>query len=131
MKHQVTASKRRLTKEYQETADDFEASYAEVGCYCHQNPPCGYCTHEGHPENLAETPEAWVEMLEPMCKGQESILLGDDTPALKYGGLYLVENNQVNRDKILRQYELDSYIFTEGLMNVLWVDIERIFGGIA
>lgn len=122
---------KRLRAAHQSLADNFDANYADTGCCCHQNPPCGYCTHEGHPENLAETPEAWVEMLEPRCKEQEPILLGDDTPALKHGGLYLVENNQVNRDKILRQYELDSYIFTEGLINVLFVDIERVFGGVA
>ena len=71
-----------------------------------------------------------MKMLEREHPDQEQILLADDTPALKHGGWYFVANNQVNRDKLLRQYELDSYPFTEDLINVLLLDIERVFGGV-
>ena len=126
---------KRLKAEYQELADDFEANYEGVGCCCHQNPPCGYCTHEGHPENLAETPEAWVEMLEPMCEGQEQILLGDDTPALKQGNRYWVKNSTANCSKLSRQYDgvpsAEEFKLAGGsLLSVLLVDIERVFGGV-
>lgn len=29
------------------------------GCTCFLSPPCGYCTHDGHPLNQEETPECW------------------------------------------------------------------------
>ena len=114
---------RVLTVECRALADDFSANYEEAGCCCHQPPPCGYCTHEGHPESLAEHEANWVEMLEPMCKEQEQILLGDNTPALKHGKLYLVANNQANKDKILLQYGLGSYTFVEELICVMLVDL--------
>ena len=126
---------KRLKKEFQALADDFVANYEDIGCCCHQCPPCGYCTHQGHPENLAETPEAWVKMLEPMCEGQEQILLGDDTPALQDGDLYWVENNQVNCIKIARQYNgspsaEDFRLACGRLLSVMSLDIKSVFGGV-
>jgi len=38
---------------------EFEADMSDSCCSCHLNPPCGYCTHPGNPDNLEETPEAW------------------------------------------------------------------------
>ncbi|MGN8554470.1 UNVERIFIED_CONTAM: hypothetical protein OHV15_17980 [Microbacterium sp. SLM126] len=46
--------------------EDAYARDSDSGCSCHVSPPCGNCTHEGHPDNLAETPEAW-------CTGAESV----------------------------------------------------------
>ena len=126
---------KRLKAEHQELADDFVVSYEDAGCSCHHNPPCGYCTHEGHPENLEGTPEAWVEMLEPWSPGQEQILLGDGTPALK-DGCYWVRNNTTNCSKLSRQYDNSLAVRAAhkqdgSYISVLLVDIERIFGGVA
>lgn len=35
----------------------YRANY--YGCSCHISPPCGLCTHEGHPVCIEETPELW------------------------------------------------------------------------
>jgi hypothetical protein len=48
---------KRLKPEYQELADEFAAE--DGCCSCHIAPPCGYCTHPGNPDNLAEDEEAW------------------------------------------------------------------------
>ena len=127
---------KRLKREYQELANIWTNHYEDSGCCCHHNPPCGYCTHPGHPENLAESPDAWVEMLEPWLPGQEQILLGDDTPALEHGGLHWVENSYVHREKIIRQYDnslaVRAALKQDGsFISVLLVDIERVFGGVA
>lgn len=53
-----------LKDEYQELSDDFELSYEESGCLCFMGAPCGYCTHEGHPEALENNPDAWIEEAE-------------------------------------------------------------------
>ncbi len=51
-----------LKPEYQDVADEFEAIYGFSGCCsCHLHPPCGYCTHEGNPLNLAEDDDAWED----------------------------------------------------------------------
>ena len=42
--------------------DEFEIDCGDSCCSCHINPPCGYCTHPGNPENLEETTEAWEEV---------------------------------------------------------------------
>ena len=52
---------RRLKEEYQEISDEYELALEEVGCSCHINAPCSVCIHEGHPENLANIPEAWED----------------------------------------------------------------------
>ena len=127
---------KRLKAEYQELAHDFVVSYENAGCSCHHSPPCGFCTHAGHPENLEETPAAWVEMLEPDHEGQEQILLGDGTPALREGCFYFVEASQVNRAKIARQYDgdvlaIEAVLHDQEMILVELVDIERIFGGVA
>ena len=53
--------KKILKPEYLEIALDFENTYES--CSCHVCAPCDYCTHEGNPINLAETPDAWDEEL--------------------------------------------------------------------
>ena len=55
---------KRLTEEYKVLNNEFEDFAERHGCSCHINPPCAYCTHEGNPENLLETPEAWEEIEE-------------------------------------------------------------------
>jgi hypothetical protein len=46
----------------QELAADFERQYGDCGCTCFISPPCGHCTHPGHPICLECTPEAWGEV---------------------------------------------------------------------
>ena len=53
---------RVLKEEYQELEDEFNTYADTYGCACHLNPPCSYCTHEGNPDNLENTPEAWEEV---------------------------------------------------------------------
>lgn len=50
----------QLTDEAEAEAEDFRARYGDGNCSCHLSPPCGSCTHPGHPLNLAEDPDAWV-----------------------------------------------------------------------
>lgn len=46
----------------EEALTDRLAFYAEFGsCSCHQNPPCGYCTHPGNPANQ-DDPSCWKPM---------------------------------------------------------------------
>lgn len=51
---------KKLTTEGEALASDFEL-YTDMygGCSCHVNPPCRHCTHEGHPECLANSPMLW------------------------------------------------------------------------
>lgn len=49
--------KKILKPEYQAIVADFEETYHS--CTCHVCPPCNYCTHEGNPLCLEETPDAW------------------------------------------------------------------------
>ena len=53
---------RVLTEEYQVLADEFDDYTDTYGCACHINAPCSYCTHEGNPNNLENTEEAWEEV---------------------------------------------------------------------
>ncbi|SHG22648.1 hypothetical protein SAMN02745753_03492 [Marinomonas polaris DSM 16579] len=78
---------KQLKPEYQDLADEFDIDYKDRGCHCHINPPCGYCVHPGHPENLEETPEAWEQTksscptLGSTCRGCpdcQSLPVGDD-----------------------------------------------------
>ena len=53
----------RLTEEAQKDADAFESGYGlfNAGCTCmNGNPPCGFCTDPGNPDNLNENDEAWL-----------------------------------------------------------------------
>jgi len=53
---------RRLKDWAEEAQAEFHHRYRDYGCSCHLNPPCGYCTDEGNPENLAENDDAWEEV---------------------------------------------------------------------
>ena len=53
---------RVLKEEYQVLADEFDDYTDTYGCACHINAPCSYCTHEGNPNNLENTEEAWEEV---------------------------------------------------------------------
>ena len=55
---------RKLKSEYQQYADDFEVNYKDIGCHCHEWPPCYFCTHPGNPLNLEENDDAWEEVLD-------------------------------------------------------------------
>lgn len=46
----------------QEAQDRFHRNYGTGNCSCHISPPCGSCTDEGNPRNLAEDPFAWGEV---------------------------------------------------------------------
>lgn len=49
----------RLTEEGEDLFETY-MNYANCsGCSCHIAPPCGLCTHEGHPVCIEETPELW------------------------------------------------------------------------
>lgn len=50
---------RELKPEFAALLSDFKSDFDDRGCTCFVSPPCGYCTHEGNPANLDETPEAW------------------------------------------------------------------------
>lgn len=50
---------KKLTIEGEELKEDFELTYSDRGCTCFQSPPCGHCTHPGHPECLANSPMLW------------------------------------------------------------------------
>lgn len=52
---------KRLKTKYLELFSDWESYHERYGCSCHINPPCGSCTHEGHPLALEDNSEAWVE----------------------------------------------------------------------
>lgn len=39
-------------------AKRFETLFGDMECCCQ---PCDYCSHPGHPDQLAETPEAWED----------------------------------------------------------------------
>ena len=52
---------RKLTREYQDLADEFEIEYDDASCSCHINPPCSKCEHPGNPVNLEEHDEAWED----------------------------------------------------------------------
>ena len=122
---------KRLKAEYQALANVFSNHYEGVGCCCHHNPPCGYCTHPGHPESLAEVPEAWVEMLEPLYAGQKQILLGDDTPALEEGMDYVIGNTPKAKEALFKE-GVQFYVFDhKPYILVAQGDIERVFGGVA
>lgn len=52
-----------LLPDFRDLRDDFDAAYPDgVGCSCHINPPCNYCTHPGNPDNLNENRDAWIEL---------------------------------------------------------------------
>jgi hypothetical protein len=51
-----------LTTDAQNDRDDFNRKYKDGGCSCCVSPPCGYCVHEGNPNNQAEDPECWQEI---------------------------------------------------------------------
>lgn len=54
---------RELTPEAQDERDDYESYRQEYGgCSCHINPPCGACTHPGHPLNQEEDDSCWQEV---------------------------------------------------------------------
>jgi len=48
-----------LKEKYQELSDEFESHYEDMGCSCHINPPCGYCTHPGNPICLESEGDVW------------------------------------------------------------------------
>ncbi len=50
---------KQLKPDYADVLCDFKINFSDRGCTCFLSPPCGYCTHEGNPANLDETPEAW------------------------------------------------------------------------
>lgn len=50
---------RELKPEYADMLSEFKSLFSDSGCTCFMSPPCGCCTHEGNPDNLDETPEAW------------------------------------------------------------------------
>jgi len=56
----------------QKVSMDFHTHYDD--CSCHLSPPCGSCTHEGNPNNLEETPEAWGELEEVMALEAQQVL---------------------------------------------------------
>lgn len=49
----------RLTDEALAEYHEFEDCHGEVGCSCHIEPPCPWCTHFGNPMNLIEDDDAW------------------------------------------------------------------------
>lgn len=52
----------------------FNQNFGDAGCTCFISPPCSFCTHEGNPRNLEETPDAWGELHEVMAlEAQESL----------------------------------------------------------
>lgn len=55
------SEKYELKREWQVVADDFMEIYGDSGCTCFLSPPCGYCTHEGNPNNLEESDDAWAK----------------------------------------------------------------------
>ena len=52
-----------LKPEFYDIYAEFLSRYEGEGCTCFICPPCGFCTHEGNPSNLEETPEAWESEL--------------------------------------------------------------------
>ena len=122
---------KRLKKEFQALANVFSNHYEDRGCCCHQCPPCGYCTHPGHPDNLAEDHEAWIEMLEPMCEGQEQILLGDDTPALQDGDMVYVLQTDLAVIKCKMAYSHMRFRAEDKYIGIPMQCAVNIFGGVA
>lgn len=55
------SEKYELKREWQAVADDFMEIYWDSGCTCFLSPPCGYCTHEGNPNNLEECEDVWAK----------------------------------------------------------------------
>lgn len=56
---------RVLTPGAQAERDDFERRYGDDGnCSCFISPPCGSCTHPGHPLNQEEDDTAWTYAVE-------------------------------------------------------------------
>lgn len=49
----------RLTPDALDDRQRFRDAYGEGNCRCHQSAPCGSCTHDGHPHNQEENPDAW------------------------------------------------------------------------
>jgi hypothetical protein len=45
--------------------ENYLSRVSDYGCSCHINPPCGTCSHEGHPICIEETPELWVKEVSP------------------------------------------------------------------
>lgn len=49
----------RLNEDGDEAYSIWLDNFGDRGCTCFLSPPCSYCTHEGHPINVEETPEFW------------------------------------------------------------------------
>lgn len=50
---------RQLNQAGEDAVAEFEDIYMNRTCRCFISPPCSYCTHEGNPINVEETPEYW------------------------------------------------------------------------
>lgn len=49
----------RLTEDGEFLYELFRREVEDYGCTCFQSPPCGFCTHEGHPLALEEDDSMW------------------------------------------------------------------------